>query len=124
LRDIGAAVLAGAGGDVAFGRRIWMQRAMRARGRLALPAGIRRGRTEDFCPLLGGVLELSGVFFVRLSLASSSDTRFVRRSIIFACDKIGRISASRSSESSPELSMRSLNQRTIPVSMKTNLKPS
>jgi len=98
---------------------------MRALMRFALLSGpVGAGGAEDFCPVLGGVLELSGVFFGRLSLASSSATRFVKRSIISACDKIRRISVSQSSESSAARSMRSLNQPAIPLSIITCLKPS
>jgi len=77
LRDIGAAMLTGAGGNLAILRGIWMQRPMRASVRLAALFGARafvlaRGGGRGFLPLARGVLELSGVFFGRSSLASSS----------------------------------------------------
>src|SRR5664279_4439180 len=81
------------------------------------PSSLPAAEAEGFCPLLGGVLELSGVFFGRSSLASSSATRRVKRSMISACDKIRRISVSRSSESSVARSIGSVNQTAIRLSI-------
>ena len=91
---------------------------MRAGVDLRLPLSL--AGAEGFCPLLGGVLELSGVLGGRPSFASSSATRansvshcLVSAAIISACARTRRISVSLSSESSPSRVIQSLNQLPI-----------
>ena len=95
---------------------------------LRLPSPLPTAGAEGFCPLLGGVLELSGVFGGRPSFASSSATRvssvsrcLVNAAMVSAYAKTRRISASLSGESSPSRVIQSLNQPAIPLS---NFKPS
>ena len=120
LRNIGSAMLAGAAPRCRAWRRVRVQRPMRAGVRLAPPSLLAFAVAEGFCPLLGGVLELSGVFGGRPSFASSSATRansvshcLVNAAIVSACVRIRRISVSLSSESSPSRVIQSLNQLRI-----------
>src|SRR5271166_3323069 len=87
------------------------------------PSDVLLSSPEALCPWLGGVLEFSGVFGGRSSLARSAalsahsaSTSLVKRSIASACERMRRISVSLSSESSVSRSIHSLNQLAIPLS--------
>ena len=93
-----------------------MQRPVRAGMRLARFLGGGAASPDGFCPREGGVLELSGVFGGRPSLASSSATRAVRIStcrvsaaIVSACARTRRIRLSLSCDSSDSRFIKSLN---------------
>src|ERR1019366_1209213 len=94
------------------------------------PSGVLLSSTETLFPWLGGVLEFSGVFGGRLSLARSAalsacslalsarsaSTSLVKHSIASTCERMRRISVSLSSESSVSRFIHSLNQLAIPLS--------
>ena len=119
-----AAALAGAGEHIPLRRRIGMKRAVRpACGLRRFPSDVLLSSPAALCPWLGGMLEFSGVFGGRLSLARSSalsarsaSTSLLKRSIASACESLRRISASLSSESSFSRSIPSLNQLEISLS--------
>jgi len=121
LRDIGAAMLTGAGGNLAILRGIWMQRPMRASVRLAALFGARafvlaRAEAEVFA-LARRRAGIVRSLFRQIQLGFEFATRRVKRSMSSACDKIRRISVSLSSESSVARSIGNVNQTAIRLSI-------
>ena len=116
IQKEGAAMLAGAD------ERIPLRRAP-ACGLRRLPLCVLPSSPAALCPWIGGVLEFSGVFCGRSSLARgaalsarSASISLVKRSIASACERMRRIAVSLLSESSVSRSTHSLTQLEIPLS--------